>query len=153
MTGQCEVKDVAPQPTLGVRKKTSLENISTMLGEAYGTVAQYLGELGEYPAGPPYAVYYNEDMQNLDVEAGFPVARELEGRGEIQAGKFPGGEAATCTHVGPYAEIEAAYTALSEWVQEQGLEPTGVAYEIYLNDPDETPPEELQTQILFPLKS
>jgi hypothetical protein len=71
MTIRCEVTATAPQPTLGVRKTISIENISTMLGEAYGTVAQYLGELGEYPAGTPYADYYNDDMQNLDVEAGF----------------------------------------------------------------------------------
>jgi len=123
-----------------------------MLGETYGAVAQYLGELGEYPAGPPYAAYYNDDMENLDIEAGFPVARELEGRGDIEAGEMPGGKAATCMHIGPYDDIEAAYNAMSKWIKEHGLEPTGVAYEMYLNDPDEVPPEELQTQILFPLK-
>jgi effector-binding domain-containing protein len=37
-------------------------------------------------------------------------------------------------------------------MEENGYQPTGVAYEVYLNDPDETPPEELQTQIAFPLK-
>ena len=153
MTHQCEVKEVAPQPTLGIRRTISIENISTMLGEAYGAVAQYLGELGEYPAGPPFAAYYNDDMENLDIEAGFPVARELEGRGEIEAGEMPGGKAATCMHIGPYDEIEAAYNALTEWIEDQGHEPTGISYEMYLNDPDEVPPEELQTQILFPLKS
>jgi len=153
VTYHCEVKDVAPQPTLGIRRTISIENISTMLGEAYGAVAQYLGELGEYPAGPPYAAYYNDDMQNLDIEAGFPVARELEGRDQIEAGTIPGGEAATCMHIGPYDEIEAAYAALTEWIEDQGREPTGICYEMYLNDPDEVPPEELQTQILFPLKS
>jgi effector-binding domain-containing protein len=32
-----------------------------------------------------------------------------------------------------------------------GYTATGVAYEIYLNEPSDTPPEKLKTQIAFPL--
>ena len=48
--------------------------------------------------------------------------------------------------------VSPAYEALSAWIEENGYEPTGVAYEFYLNDPGEVPPEELMTQISFPLK-
>jgi effector-binding domain-containing protein len=122
-----------------------------LMGEAYGKIGQYLGVLNEVPIGPPFAAYYNDDMQDLDVAIGFPVARVLEGRDEIQAGELPGGRIATCVHTGPYSEIEPAYDALSAWVADQGLEPTGVAYEFYLNDPQTTPPEDLQTRIVYPL--
>jgi effector-binding domain-containing protein len=112
-----------------------------------------MAELGEQCAGPPYAAYYNEDMENLDVEIGCPVARELPGRGEIRAGEIPGGKVATCLHIGSYSDIGPAYVALSQWMEENDHAPAGAAYEFYLNDPDETPPEELQTQIMFPLRS
>jgi effector-binding domain-containing protein len=46
-----------------------------------------------------------------------------------------------------------AYEALNRLIQESGCEPTGVAYELYLNSPQDTDPQALQTQILFPLKS
>jgi effector-binding domain-containing protein len=115
-------------------------------------MAQYLGELGEQPVGPPFVAYFNEDMADLDIEIGFPVARELPGRGGVQPSEIPGGKVATCLHVGPYGEIEPAYEALTEFVAESGHEATGICYEVYLNDPQETPPEALQTQILFPLK-
>ena len=151
MAYECEVKELQDQPTLVVRTRTSVDKLGEVLGEAYGAIAAYLGELGEYPAGPPFVGYYNEDMQDLDVEIGFPVARELPGRGDIHASQLPGGRAATCLHVGPYSEVEPAYTALGQWMAENGYAPTGVAYEIYLNDPDETPPQELRTQIMFPL--
>ena len=36
-------------------------------------IAQYLAEQSEQPAGAPFVAYYNMDMQNLDVEIGFPV--------------------------------------------------------------------------------
>ena len=152
MSYKCEVKEQTTQPTLAIRTRVSVQDLPQTLGEAYGAIAQYLGELGEQPAGPPFAAYHNMDMQNLDVAIGFPVSRKLAGRDDIQAGEIPGGKAATCLYVGPYAEIEPAYTALSEWMKDNGYKATGVAYEMYLNDPEETPPQELQTQIVFPLE-
>ena len=152
MAYKCEVKDQVAQPTLSIRTRTAVEALPEVMGQAYGMIAQYLGSLGEQPAGPPFAAYYNMDMQDLDVEIGFPVSREIAGRGDIQAGELPGGRIATCLHVGPYGEIAAAYNALSEWVEAEGHEASGLAYEMYLNDPGQTPPEALMTQIVFPLK-
>jgi effector-binding domain-containing protein len=152
MSYQCEVKEQPPQPTLSIRTTTSVQALPQVLGQAYGAIAHYLGALGEQPAGAPFAAYYNMDMENLDVEIGIPVAKKLAGKDEIKAGELPGGKVATCLHVGPYSEVEPAYAALSEWIEANGYQPTGVAYEMYLNDPNQTPPQELQTQIMFPLK-
>ena len=153
MSYPCELKEQPAQPTLALRTRASVEQLGRVLGEAHGAIDRHMGELEEPCAGPPYAAYYNEDMQDLDIEIGFPVARELPGRGQIQAGEIPGGQVATCLHTGSYSDIEPAYQALGRWMAENGYEPTDVAYEIYLNDPKEVPPEELQTQIVFPLQS
>ncbi len=110
-------------------------NLPQVLGEAYGKIMQYMGELGETPGGAPFVAYYNMDMQNLDMEIGFPVLSALPGKGEVQAGQIPAGKAATCLHTGPYPEIASAYNDLSAWITAQGVHPTGVAYEFYLNDP------------------
>ena len=152
MSYTCEIREQAAQPVLSIRTRTPVQELPQAFGRAYGEIALYLGELGEHPAGPPFAAYYNMDMQDLDVEIGFPVSRVLSGKGEIQPGEIPAGRVATCLHTGPYGEIEPAYNALSKWIQGNGYEAAGVAYEMYLNDPEETPPQELKTQILFPLK-
>jgi len=152
MTYQCELKKQPAQPTLVIRTRTAVEGLPQLMGETYGAIAQYLGELGEYPAGPPFALYHNMDMQDLDIEIGFPVPRELPGQGAIQSGELPAGEMATCLYTGPYQDIGQPYEALAQWIADSGREPTGVSYEFYLNDPQETPPEQLQTQIVFPLK-
>ena len=104
------------------------------------------------PAGPPFAAYYNTDRQDLDVEIGFPVSKTLPGKDDIQSSEIPAGKVATCLHTGPHSELEPAYSALTWYVKDNGHEPTGVAYEMYLNDPSEALPEELQTQIMFLLK-
>ena len=153
MSYKCEVKEQSTQPTLSIRTRTPVQDILQVLGKAYGAIAQYLGELGEQPAGPPFAAYYNVDMQNLDIEIGFPVFRRLAGKDDIQASEIPSGKVATCLYTGPYSEIEPAYNALSQWVKDNGYETTGVTYEMYLNDPAQTPPQELRTQIAFLLKT
>lgn len=153
MSYKCEVKEQAAQPALSIRTRTSVQDIPQVLGKAYGAIAQYLGELGEQPAGPPFTAYYNMDMQNLDIEIGFPVSRQFSGKDEIQASEIPAGKVATCLYTDPYSEMEPAYNALSRWIEDNGYEASGVAYEMYLNDPDQTPPQELQTQIAFLLKT
>jgi len=151
MAFQCEIKEQVAQPTLSIRARTPIQGLPKLLGESYGKIGEYLAELGEQPAGAPFAAYYNMDMQDLDVEIGFPVAKPLARKGDIQASEVPGGKLGYVLHIGRYSEIAPAYDALTEYVIEQGYEPTGVSYEFYLNDPEETPPEQLKTQIIFPL--
>jgi effector-binding domain-containing protein len=152
MTYKCELVDQTPQPTLSIRTTTSIKELPQELGKAYGAIGQYMGELGEQPAGAPYAAYFTFTMESMDIEIGFPVGGSLPGKGEIQSGEIPAGKIAQTMYTGPYNKIEPAYNALTAFVEQQGYEATGVAYEFYLNDPGEVAPEELLTQIVFRLK-
>jgi effector-binding domain-containing protein len=152
MDYQCQLIKQSAQPVLSVRFRAAVQDLPRHFQRIYGSVVQYLVELGEHPAGAPFAAYYNMDMKDLDVEAGFPVARPLPGRGDIQPGQMWAGDAVTCLFVGPYDQVGPAYDALTKWIADNGRVPTGVAYEYYLNDPRTTPPQEPQTQIVMPLK-
>jgi effector-binding domain-containing protein len=48
--------------------------------------------------------------------------------------------------------MEPAYEQLAQFVEAQGEKATGVAYEIYLDDPSEKAQEEVRTLIVFPLQ-
>ena len=152
MTYNCELIDQPTQPTLSIRTTTSIKELPNELGRAYGAIGQYLGQMGEQPTGAPYAAYFTFDMESMDIEIGFPVKSTLPGQDEIQSGEIPAGKVAQCLYTGPYNKIEPAYNALTAYVEEQGYEATGVAYEFYLNDPGEVEPEQLLTQIVFRLK-
>ena len=152
MTYQCEILDQSEQPVLSIRTRSAVQNLPQVLGASWGAIMQYMGQMGEQPVGPPFVAYYNMDMQDLDSEVGFPVGSVLAGKGEVGASRIDAGPGATCLHTGPYSDLEPAYTALTKWMQEHGHEAAGVSYEYYLNDPDETPPEQLQTRVVFPLK-
>jgi effector-binding domain-containing protein len=56
------------------------------------------------------------------------------------------------TYKGPYDGLEPAYKALGKWVTENGYTPLTPQRDIYLNDPATVPPEELLTEILWPVK-
>ena len=152
MTYTCDVIERKAQPTLGIRMRCGVQDLQKKIPESYKALFEYLEQTGQEMAGAPYAAYFNMDMQNLDVEAGVPVAMKLPGKGDIQPGEVSAGKAAACTHVGPYGTLPAAYEALGRWMAQQKLEGDGTTYEIYLNDPQEVSPEELETQIVMPLK-
>ncbi len=151
MPYDCELKTQEPQPALSVRTHASAQELPSLFGRVYGGIMQYLQELGEQPAGMPFAAYHDMNMENLDIEVGFPVTHKLNGKDEIQASEFPGGRLASVVHLGPYDQLGAAYGALAQWVSSQGFETTGVAYELYYSEP-ETPPQDTKTEIIFPLK-
>ncbi len=67
---------------------------------------------------------------------------------------IPGGKTAVLTYKGPYSGIHAAYHSLfGNWLPASGEEPADQpCYEKYLNDPRDTAPEDLLTEICLPLK-
>ena len=113
MSYECKLIDQPVQPAVSIRTRSPVQELPQVVGKAFGALAQYLGELGEQPAGPPFVAYHNMDMQDLDIEIGFPVSKRLSGSHDIEASEIPGGRAATCVHAGPYDEIQRAYNALS----------------------------------------
>ena len=119
MSFKCEIKEMPAQPALAIRTRTNMQNLPQTIGESFGKVINYLGQMGEQPACAPYVGYYNMDMNDLDVEMGFPVAKELPGKGEITASQLPGGKMGTCLYTGPYTEMPVAYDALKKLLDEK----------------------------------
>ena len=152
MNNQFELTDQKEQPVISIRKTTSVGNLKEELGQAFMAVIQYLVELGETPAGPVFACYYNMDMEHLDVEMGIPVSKPLAGRGEIAAGSIPAGKQASVVYKGAYTEMKEVYEGLTGWIESNGHIPTGVVYEFYINSPMEVPESELLTKIVFLVK-
>lgn len=151
MDFKCELIQQPAQPVLSIRTRTSMENLKQTIGSSYGKIMQYLLEIGENPSDAPFVGYFNMDMQDLDVEIGYPVSKAIQGKNEVKQCEIPSGKYAVCLYKGSYSKMEAAYNTLTEWMKENGYTPTGAVYEYYLNDPGVTTEDELQTKIMFPL--
>lgn len=152
MSMNFEVTEQNEQPALSVRTRTNVTNLPQELGKAYGAIIAYLGETGVKAAGPAFAAYYNMDMENLDVEMGFPVEKTVAGKGDIKQSVIPAGRQASCMYKGPYGEMAPTYQSMTAWMNENGHVPTGVVYEFYFNSPMDVPESELLTKIVFLLK-
>ena len=148
----CEIQEQSTRPTLSIRFRSPVQELPQHFTRIYTAVAEYICEVGGEHAGPAFAIYYNMDMGDLDIEAGFPVTKPLSAKGEIQAGEIPGGTFAVCHYTGPYAGVAPAYEALTRFAQDEGYAPAGlVAYEWYFDGPD-VPEQDLRTDVAFPVK-
>ncbi|NMB57814.1 MAG: GyrI-like domain-containing protein [Chloroflexi bacterium] len=137
--------------TLSIRTTTTVENLSDLIGSSYGAIMQYMAELKEPVVCEPFVIYYNLDMQNLDVEMGFPVSRKLPACGEIKSSSLPIGPVVQTTFTGTYEEMAPVYEEMGQFVKDNGHETSGISIEYYLTGPD-IPAEEQVTRIVFPIK-
>lgn len=154
MEYEVRVKQVEPVEVVSIRSKMSMSNIGTAMGACYDELYRYLQEAGGECLGGCYAVYHGEmfDPEDMDVECCFSVARPLPDKGRIFSRVLEGATVASTLHVGPYATLEGAYRALGEWVEKNGRTYAGPARDVYLDDPYNTPPEKLRTEVQFPIK-
>jgi effector-binding domain-containing protein len=80
------------------------------------------------------------------------VAEPVEGAGRIQASTLPGGQIATTWHVGSYDTLHQAHRAVEAWLEAQQWGMIGAPWEVYWSDPGDTSPEELRTEVLWPVR-
>ncbi|MEZ4553825.1 MAG: GyrI-like domain-containing protein [Dehalococcoidia bacterium] len=148
---EIEVRTLAPQFTACVRHRIRMDEVGR-IPEWIGQTMQALEGAGLEPAGMPYTRTFAMDADGMDVEVGWPVAREFAGSGEVVGGQLPGGRAAVGAYFGPYDGIGPAYEALSAWCTEHGHDITGAPWESYFTDPHEEPdPSKWRTDIAFPI--
>lgn len=95
-------------------------------------------------------------QEKLRYDACVTVGAEVvPGDPDIGIKTIPGGEYAVTLHQGPFENLAKTYQALcGDWAPKSGrvLSPEA-SYEVYLTDPDRTPPEKLLTEIRMKLES
>lgn len=149
---QYDLQEKAAQPVISTRTRCAVGDLPTVLGAAFEAIMSYLGELGVAPVGAPFVAYYNMDMQDLDIEIGFPVPAKLNGKDQMQAGEIPAGKRLSYLYKGPYSQMEPTYIGIMDWMAANGHIWSGVSYEFYFNSPLDTPETELLTEIVLLLK-
>lgn len=146
------VEELEPEPVLSIRLTTTMAELGQSTGAALQEVAKELAGQGVAPAGPAFLTCPLPDAGGqVDIEVGWPVAQPVVPSGRAQPGELPGGRAAVTTHVGPYADVEPAFEAMTEWLRDHGEAPAAAPSERFLNDPTSTAPAELRTRITWPL--
>lgn len=140
--------DFSAKTIYSLRKKMSMNDF----GEVFGTLYAGLGKSRLSPAGPCLSVYHDEDFNKdcTEVEVGVivPDGATAPGTRVLDPGLC------CCTVlVGSYDDFTAAYTAMMEWLDQEGYTMSGPPFEIYIKGRDSgAPPSEYVTEIYFPIK-
>ena len=152
MQPEFTTKHLEARPVLSIRATTSVDKLSELMGSLFGEVYGYIQQCGQAPAGMPLSIYHAMDGDTIDLECGMPVASAMEGTGRVKAGELPAGTVATVTHMGPYDDLPQTWSALTEWIGSQGLQPAGAPWEVYVTDPGAEPDQSTwRTDIFFPV--
>ncbi len=135
-----KIEQIKPQPAMTIRFRVAdSSEISAKYGEAFGQLVGHIASEGGQIAGAPFGRYHSFTKDGIEIEAGIPVAKIVEEKGNIKPTELPGGNAITTIHMGGYKELGNAHNAMQRWVKEQGHKTTGGPWEYYLTDPGQEP--------------
>jgi AraC family transcriptional regulator len=150
-------KQIAPQPVIVVRRRIKPSEVAATLAEALGQVFQHALQNGIALAGQPFTRYLEWGPGMWTIEAGMPVTAKVgenPSDADVRQDTLPGGFVATTTHAGSYDKLTEAHAALQQWIEAEGLTPSGAPWEVYTTDPADYPdPKDWKTEIFWPIAS
>ncbi|SMX45353.1 AraC family transcriptional regulator [Actibacterium lipolyticum] len=128
------------------------------IGRAYGEIAAIFSAKEFWSHTEHMIAIFHDDVDAVPLDqlrshAGFIVDDTPLPDGVEELRQHPG-RAAVINFKGPYAGLKAAYEYLyGQWLPRSGEEPADApSYEIYLNSPMDTAPDDLLTDIYVPLR-
>jgi len=147
-----QLQQLDARPFVGMRRTVPVAELAAFFSEALPVTMRWLASKGIAPASRPMAMWVSMDMEAgiADCHAGCFVVEAVAGEGEITPGETAAGEALVVTHVGPYDTVGTSWMAAYGRAAELGRAP-GSGWEIYVDDPGDTPAAELRTRIHLPL--
>jgi hypothetical protein len=148
--------DLQPQPMIRLSGQSTWDDGFEELKKAIRALEEDARRLGLAPVGQPKAHFISSDDLGFSFEAFLPLAAApapgLAFSKGIEPGLSPAGRAMYFTHEGPYEEIDAAYEAITAFMEEKNLAYTGKFLEEYLVLPEKSDDPGMKLNIYVFLK-
>ncbi len=139
------------QHVLSIRTTIPFKDYPNTAKQAYERIMEYAQQNDLLLSSGPFVCYHNTDLENLDVEMGFPVAKSVSGKDDIASYTIPIQKAVSGIFLGAYEDTDPLMFEIMQWIIEHGYEQQGKIFNYYLNDEDRNA-SELLTQIVVPIK-
>ena len=128
-------------------------------GKALGKLCEWAGPRGLLQPGVEFIglCYDDPDItpaEKIRYDACITIESDIDPEGEIGIQTVEGGLYAMTTHHGSYTKLSETYAKLcGQWAPQNGYEIRSLpSLEIYLNSPEDTPEDELLTDVHIPIK-
>jgi AraC family transcriptional regulator len=133
----------------------------TKIGDAFFTLAQWLGTRGVQTSGAKLVGIFYDDPEQVEASKlrakaaiHLPEATNVAPTSPVERVQLRGGAHAMLLHKGPYGDLNAAWTWFyADWLPNSGHEADleAPSFELYLNTPEEVAPDALLTELYLPL--
>ncbi len=151
------IKTIDPKQVIYVSSIGPYDGQGTEI--AWQKVCNFAGRRGLFGKSNEFIGVSHDDPKVTDhgklrYDACITINREVKPEGEMGVRTIPGGRYAVFMHEGPYCEFENSYDYIySVWLPSSSEElRDDPCFELYLNSPDDTKPEDLRTEIYLPLQ-
>jgi effector-binding domain-containing protein len=145
---------LAPKTIVYVAGSGTWDKAYDTLVEAFKKLDAYLNGAGLKASGPAMTIYTSTDDTGFDFKAAVPLAdapKSPPGK-EIAVGQSPDGKVLKFVHRGSYDELNQTYEAITNYLDEKGLDAKDLLIEEYTTDLVTSPQDMLVVNILVPLK-
>lgn len=150
------VEKVGPLKVLGIRKTCSFDDIGESMEHAFHEASEKLSKLELPLDGECISIYHGMDVKQrtFDYTSGYAVPGDTNvPEGQFSVWSIPELNALTVEHTGRYDHLGNAWSAAHQHVRYKKLKPNKCGgFEIYVDNPENTPAEELRTMVYVPLK-
>ena len=151
-----EIRQLQPMRVAFIRHTGPYSEV----GQAWDRLLTLMGKEGYLAGNPMMLGICHDDPEvtppdKIRYDACLAVDESFSPIGEIGIQTVAGGEYAVTTHRGPYNNVGQTYSELlGQWIPRSGHELRNQpCFEVYVNDPQSTPPEELLTDIFAPIQT
>jgi effector-binding domain-containing protein/carbon monoxide dehydrogenase subunit G len=132
---------------------TDAESPKAVLTDAYMKIGAFMRANGIAMQGAPLTVTTSYDSNGWKFDAAIPVDRNDVAAGtDLQAGTTYAGKAVQFIHRGPYDKLSETIPKAYAWLNVEGYKPKDRLIEEYISDPGNTPVDQLQTRLVFPVE-
>lgn len=130
---------------------------------SYNKIPEHMQEVGQWVmddglnmTGMVYGSYFNSPEEVPEEELEYEIGFSFDGELKLQEGKLgfkeiPEHTVLLAIHKGPYTDVGPVIHAIAEYAAKNNYDIVGPVTEVYLNDPGQVKPEELITEVRFPV--
>jgi effector-binding domain-containing protein len=150
-----EPVELTAMPILVVTETSSpvdTASISKAYADGYSRIAKFMAKNKLHQQGAPLGIDGQMTETSFTFQAGIPIDRgEVSADDTVKLAQSYAGKALKTTHVGPYDTLPKTYDAFRAYVIAHGYTPNGAIVSWYIDDPGNTPPEKLRTEMYWPI--